>query len=192
MNWIVVHYKELALKGRNRPWFIQLLVRNLQVALEDLDVQSIRFVTGRIHIELGPTWPWDRVRDRVSRIFGIANFSYAGRAAHDLGTLASAILAALGDRQAESFRVSARRADKHLPWTSPQIERELGGLIQRAKGWSVDLEDPALTISVEMLPDDAFYFLARSPEPADCRRGPVAASPACSPAASIRPSRRTA
>ena len=33
MNSIVVHYKELALKGRNRPWFVQLLVRNLRTAL---------------------------------------------------------------------------------------------------------------------------------------------------------------
>ena len=38
MTSIVVHYKELALKGRNRPWFIQLLVRNLRTALADLDV----------------------------------------------------------------------------------------------------------------------------------------------------------
>jgi len=33
MNSIVVHYKELALKGKNRPWFIQMLVRNLKAAL---------------------------------------------------------------------------------------------------------------------------------------------------------------
>ena len=32
MNSVVVHYKELALKGRNRPWFVQLLARNLRVA----------------------------------------------------------------------------------------------------------------------------------------------------------------
>ena len=30
MNAIVIHYKELALKGRNRPWFVQILVRNLR------------------------------------------------------------------------------------------------------------------------------------------------------------------
>ena len=35
MNTIVVHYKELALKGKNRPWFIQLLTRNIKTALAD-------------------------------------------------------------------------------------------------------------------------------------------------------------
>ena len=33
MKSIVVHYNELALKGKNRPWFIQLLVRNLAFGL---------------------------------------------------------------------------------------------------------------------------------------------------------------
>ena len=39
MNSIVVHYKELALKGRNRWWFIQHLVRNL-TRLEDQEAFS--------------------------------------------------------------------------------------------------------------------------------------------------------
>ena len=42
MKRVVVHYKELALKGKNRPWFIQLLVRNMKVALAGLHVTSVR------------------------------------------------------------------------------------------------------------------------------------------------------
>ena len=34
MNSIVVHYQEIALKGKNRPWFLGRLVRNLRAALE--------------------------------------------------------------------------------------------------------------------------------------------------------------
>ena len=51
MNSIVVHYKELALKGGNRPWFINTLVRNLKTALGGLDVR-VRAIMGRIEIEL--------------------------------------------------------------------------------------------------------------------------------------------
>src|SRR5256712_3896341 len=162
MNAIVVHYKELALKGKNRPWFIRLLVRHLKVALAGLHVRSIRSIMGRIEIELG-SGSWDAVRERIARVFGIANFSYAGRSSHDFHELASAILADLGDRRAESCRVSATRADKRLPFTSPQVERDVGGLIKVAKGWRVDLDDPALTIHIEMLPDGAFYFFGKEP-----------------------------
>lgn len=163
MNSVVIHYKELALKRGNRPWFVQVLVRNLKTALTGLDIASIRSIMGRIEIELGPGASWNEVRDRVSRVFGIANFSHAGRGPHDFGALASTILTHLGDRQAESFRLSVRRTDKRFPFTSPQIEREVGGLIKQQKGWRVDLDDPALTIHIEMLPNHAFYFFGKEP-----------------------------
>ncbi len=170
MTSIVVHYKELALKGRNRPWFIQHLVRNLKFVLADLGVSVVRPMMGRIEIEVprlsnpeSRRAVWEQVRDRLCRVFGIANFSYAGRAPLDPAALASVILAHLGDVHPESFRVSVRRADKRLPFTSPQVEREVGGLIKQEKGWRVDLESPALTIHIEMLSNDAFYFFGKEP-----------------------------
>ena len=124
MTTIVVHYKELALKGKNRPWFIQLLTRNIRTALAGLHVKAVRSIMGRIEIELGAASPWDEVLERLGRVFGIANFSYANRAPHDFPGLAAAILADLGERDVPSFRVSATRADKRLPFTSPQVERD--------------------------------------------------------------------
>jgi thiamine biosynthesis protein ThiI len=163
MNSIVVHYKELALKGRNRPWFVQMLVRNLRVALTGLDVASIRSIMGRIDIELGPAGSWAAARDRVRHVFGIANFSYAGRGPHDFDGLAEAILRDLGDRRPESFRVRAKRSDKRFPFASPQIEREVGGRIKDRTGWRVDLDDADLSIHIEMLPEHAFYFFGKEP-----------------------------
>jgi thiamine biosynthesis protein ThiI len=163
MKRVVVHYKELALKGKNRPWFIQLLVRNMKVALAGLHVMSVRSIMGRIELELGDDTPWDELRARLSRVFGIANFSHANRGPHEFAALAAAILEDLGSRHTPSFRVSATRADKRLPFTSPQVEREVGGLIKEATGWHVDLERPALTIHLEMLSDGAFYFFGKEP-----------------------------
>jgi thiamine biosynthesis protein ThiI len=163
MRSIVVHYKELALKGRNRPWFVQLLVRNLRAALKGLDVSAVRSVMGRIEIDLGAAANFDEVRDRVGRVFGIANFSLAGRGPHDFRELADLIIADLGDRTPAGFRASARRADKRFPYTSPQIEREVGGLIKEAKGWQVNLSKPELTVHLEMLPGHAFYFFGKEP-----------------------------
>ena len=163
MRSIVVHYKELALKGRNRPWFVQLLVRNIRAALRGIAVTSVRSVMGRIEIDLGPDASFDAARDRLRQVFGIANFSLAGRAPHDFQSLANAILEDLGDREVASFRVSARRADKRIPYTSPEIEREVGGLIKVAKGWKVDLDEGELTIHLEMMPTYAFYFFGKEP-----------------------------
>lgn len=163
MNSVVVHYKELALKGKNRPWFVQILVRNLRRALTGLDVDTVRSVMGRIEIEFKADLDWDAIRGRISTVVGIANFSRAGRSTLDFQELAQAILKDLGDMDVPSFRVSARRADKRFPFTSPQIEREVGGLIKVAKGWKVDLDHGALTIHLEILPTHSFYFFGKEP-----------------------------
>jgi len=161
MNSIVVHYQELALKGKNRPWFLGRLVRNLRRATSDLDVKHVRALMGRIEVVLGPDASRDVVGDRIRRVFGIANFSYARRTPLDLDVVAASILQDLADRTCESFRVSVRRADKRFPMPSPQVEREVGGRIKQAKGWRVNLDEPELEIHVELLTDQAFYFFGK-------------------------------
>ena len=161
MKSVVVHYQEIALKGNNRPWFIARLARNLREATSDLGVREVRVLMGRIEVVIENDAAWAAVRDRIARVFGVANFAQAGRAPLDVDAIASAILADLGDRSVRSFRVSARRADKRFPLSSPEIEREVGGRIKEAKGWLVKLNDPEFTIHVEAMTNDAFYYFGK-------------------------------
>ncbi len=165
MDSIIVHYQEIALKGKNRPWFMSRLVQNLRGAVADLDVRAVRALMGRIELVLGPGATREEVGDRIRRTFGVANFSYASRTPLDLEALAAAILRDLEGRDCASFSVSARRADKRFPLTSPQVEREVGGRIKEARGWTVDLENSELVIHVELLTSEAFYFFAKERGP---------------------------
>ncbi|HTM26399.1 MAG TPA: tRNA uracil 4-sulfurtransferase ThiI [Vicinamibacterales bacterium] len=161
MKSVIVHYQEIALKGKNRPWFISRLVRNIRESTRGLDVRDVRALMGRIEVVLGPSSAYEDVRDRLATVFGIANFSRAGRAQLDVDRIADAILQELGPETPATFRVSARRADKRFPLTSPQIEREVGGRIKEARGWTVDLDEPAFTIRVEALTNEAFYSFGK-------------------------------
>ena len=163
MTSIVVHYQEIALKGNNRPWFVSRLARNLRLATKGTGVREVRVLMGRIELVLEDGADWDTVRERVGRVFGVANFARAASAPLDVEAIAAQILADIGDRETETFRVSARRADKRFPLTSPQIEREVGGRIKEAKGWRVDLSNPQLVIHVEALTDEAFYYFDKQP-----------------------------
>jgi thiamine biosynthesis protein ThiI len=138
-------------------------MRNVRAALNGLGVRTVRQVMGRLEIELNADASRREIAERLSRIFGIANFSFANRGPQNPDELAAAILTELGDRRVESFAVSARRTDKRFPLTSPEIEREVGGRIKQHTGWRVDLDEPALEIHVEMLPDHAFYFFDKQP-----------------------------
>ena len=161
MKSFIVHYQEIALKGRNRPWFVARLVRNLREVTADLGVTQVRVHMGRIEVVLGEESRYEAVRDRLARVFGVANFARAARAPLEVDAIATQILRDLGATETSTFRVSARRADKRFPLTSPQIEREVGGRIKEAKGWRVDLGNPELTIHVEALTNEAFYFFGK-------------------------------
>jgi tRNA uracil 4-sulfurtransferase len=161
MKSIIVHYQEIALKGNNRPWFIARLARNLREATADVGVREVRVLMGRIEMVLGEAADWQAVRNRIARVFGVANFAQAGRAPLDIDAIAAEILNDLGERDVRTFRVSARRADKRFPLTSPQIEREVGGRIKEARGWLVDLDEPEFTIHVEALTHEAFYYFGK-------------------------------
>lgn len=163
MTSVIVHYLELALKGRNRPWFITRLVRNLRELTADVGVREVRVLMGRLELVLAPGAEWEPIRERLSRVYGVANFAKAGRVALDLDAIAEAILRDLGPNDPDSFRVSARRADKRFPITSPEIEREIGGRIRAARGWTVRLDKPALRVHVETLADEAFYYFGKEP-----------------------------
>lgn len=171
MESVLVHYQEIALKGRNRPWFIDRLAAGLRAATADLDVARVRPLMGRIELQLGPAARWPAVRERLGRVFGVANFARAGSAGREVDEIAGAILrrldepGAAGAGRAASFRVRASRADKTYPLTSPAIEREVGGRIKAATGWRVDLDAPDLAIGVEILPDRVFYTLGKEPGP---------------------------
>ena len=168
MESVIVHYQEIALKGRNRPWFIERLAGALRDATADLDVARVRPLMGRIEVELGSAAEWPAVRERLSRIFGVANFARARSSGREIDEIAGAILRHLDEPgldvdRVTSFRVRASRADKTYPLTSPQIEREVGGRIKAGTGWRVDLAAPDLAIGVEILPDRVFYTLGKEP-----------------------------
>jgi len=160
---IILHYQEIALKGNNRPWFVSRLARNLRLATKDVGVREVRVLMGRIELMLQDGADWISVRDRITNVFGVANFAIAGRAPLDVDAIAREILNDVGDMNPASFRVSARRADKRFALSSPEIEREVGGRIAEARQWKVDLSRPALTIHIEALTEDAFYYFGKEP-----------------------------
>lgn len=165
MTSVVVHYQEIALKGKNRSWFLQRLIRNIRDVLEGLEVSDVRTPMGRVEIVFARESDWTEIRERLSRTFGIANFALAGRAPLDVDVMADCIVARLPQEPVESFRIAVRRADKQFPIPSPDIERAIGRRVQEARGWRVDLSHPAYVIGVEIVPGEAFYHFGKLPGP---------------------------
>ena len=69
---------------------------------------------------------WEQLEERLLHVFGVANFSRCWTAPHDLEAVKKAVNRALNGRTFSSFRITARRAFKELPWGSQEISRVLG------------------------------------------------------------------
>jgi len=162
---IIARYHEIALKGRNRPFFVERLAENLRRALSDLPGVAVQPLASRISVQVPDDAPWETVRARVERVFGVANFSRAREVPADLETLKKSAADDLRGARFSSFRVTTRRSDKGFPLNSGQIDREVGAAVHAATGVRVDLEEPDLTLWIEVLHDRILYSFDKHPGP---------------------------
>jgi thiamine biosynthesis protein ThiI len=157
MDSILVRYHEIALKKGNRAYFTELLKRNLLSAVKDLGVKEIRSLPARLLLTFNGDVDPERAIGRVRAVFGVANFSLVERTPRDVEALRARIVESLNGATFTSFRIETQRGDKTFPLTSPEINRQLGAAVKQSSGARVDLSHPELTVSVEILPRDAFF-----------------------------------
>ena len=158
---ILIHYHEISLKGRNRPFFERALLRNVLSVVPAETVAHADILFGRITVELKDEADERLTRESVRRVFGIANFSFAFALPADFDKLVEQVVEILRDKDFKTFRVTAKRADKNYPLTSQEVNEKLGALIVRKLGKRVDLESPNLNCFVEIVSDSAFLYFEK-------------------------------
>jgi len=167
---LVLRYHEIALKGGNRPFFVRRLVQNVERAVAGLPVGSVQRASARLLVALHDARAWPEARERLARVFGLANFALAhelplatrtGDAEAEVDRLATAVVGHVRDVEIASFRVQTKRSDKRFALTSPEVNRRLGAAVQQATGARVDLDHAALTIAVDILPGRAFFSVEK-------------------------------
>lgn len=166
MSIVVIRYHEILLKRGNRQRFTAKLMENVRRACRDLPLGRVADHHGRVVAELHDDAAWPAIRERISHVFGIANFSLARRlplpnrapgSRPDLGELKGAVREAVRDLRFDSFRVVTRRADKRFPIPSPEVSAEVGAYLKEHTGARVDLDEAELTAMIEILPQEFLY-----------------------------------
>jgi thiamine biosynthesis protein ThiI len=163
MDSVLIRYHEIALKKGNRAYFTELLKRNILAAVRDLGPKEIRSLPARLLLTFKHDVAPETVAERIGAVFGIASFSLVERASRDLDALRSGILRAMDGRSFASFRIDTQRGDKSFPLTSPEINRELGAAVKERSSARVDLTNAELTVTVEILPREAFFGFDKIP-----------------------------
>ena len=155
---ILVRYGEVALKGGNRSFFINRLVRNIGKSLNGIQYSIIKD-RGRILVEIpgGPNQLQEAVK-RLKKVFGIVSLSRVVKVEKDLDKIKQRALEMVESQQAATFKVESRRADKAFPVKSPEICRQVGAyILKKSDNTRVDVHNPDLLINIEIR-DEAYIF----------------------------------
>jgi len=158
---ISLSYGEVALKGGNRRFFVDRLMKNLRIALKDFDTERIYQDRTKFYIEC-PEESADEVYEQAKKVFGFVVASRASVFEKDpdrLSEQAIEYVTAMRKKYPgiKSFKVEAKRSDKKFPMKSPEINPYLGGVIlKHFQDLHVDVHNPDLLIRVDIR--NAVYF----------------------------------
>ncbi len=146
----IVKTHELALKGKNRPWFMRKLTDNLRIATRGSGVERIWKGQLMVGLTLSDEECWPEVKSRLKEVFGVAKFYKAYELPQDLDGLKARIPEFLEGRTFSSFRITTNRADKRFPMNSEEVNRDLGAFVKDLTGAQVNLKYPELSIYVDI------------------------------------------
>ena len=154
-NCILIRFGEIFLKGNNRKYFEDLLINNIKVALKSLKYTFLRS-QGRYYVEDFDNA--DEIIQRLKKVFGIHSVSPALKVKTDKEALFEAAVGM--SPMSGKFRVTVKRADKRLPFTSAEMAGNIGGALLRASGGKlkVDLFDHDFDLNVDIR-DNGYSYL---------------------------------
>ena len=160
---IVLHYHEINLKGNNRGWFENRLHQHVARLLRGIEPAGLERFGGRLIVTLASGAPVEEVALRLKHVFGIANLAAAWEVPTDLDGIKTAIKSLIAGRAFQTFKIDARRATKDFYLNSQQLNQELGGFVQGFTSAAVRMENPDLTVSLEIVGPRAFIYFDRIP-----------------------------
>ena len=157
---ILVKNGELVLKGLNRNTFEDVLIKNMRRHLADLGEFKFTKSQSTIMVDaLEDGVDLDEAAERLEKVFGIAALSRAAVCEKDMKSIIETTKEYLKDELScvKTFKVEAKRSDKKFPLKSPEICRELGGVIlKNFNHLKVDVHNPEITVTVEVRDNYAF------------------------------------
>lgn len=152
----LIKYGEIGVKGKNRYIFEDALMKQIRIALKDVDGKF--FVSkelGRIYVDTDGDYDYEDTIDRLGKVFGIVGICPMVRIeSKDYENLKKRVVEYVDEVYTDknfTFKVDTRRADKSFPGTSESINAELGEVILNAfPEIKVNVRKPDVLIKVEI------------------------------------------
>ena len=152
----LIKYAEIGTKGKNRYMFEDALIRQIRYALSSVDGEfDVTKESGRIYVKALGEYDYDDTIEALKRVFGIADICPMVQIDDkDYENLKKHVVEYMNQVYPDkniTFKVIARRANKHYPIDSNEINARLGEAILDAfPEIRVDVHHPDVYLYVEV------------------------------------------
>lgn len=164
---ILCKFGEVVLKGANRQSFESQLIKELRRRASPYGVFKIYFKQSTVYVE--PTdelCDMDGMYEAAKKVFGIVGVNRAAVCEKNMDSIMAMAREYLPEKLSgkRTFKVDAKRSDKRFPLKSPEISREIGGVIlSTVRGIKVDVHNPDVTVTVEVRDEHAYIRAGQEP-----------------------------
>ena len=152
----LIKYAEIGTKGKNRYIFEDALMQQIRLHLEKVEGSfAIQKEQGRIYVNAKTDYDYDEVIGALTKVFGVTGICPMMQMEKcGFEELREKVLAFVKREHPEggfSFKVRAKRADKHYPVTSDEINAEVGhDILEAFPDSRVDVHDPDFIVYIEV------------------------------------------
>ena len=157
---LLCKYGEIVLKGANRRSFEDQLAKELRIRASRHGHFEINRAQSTVFIEpKDESADLEGMFDAARKVFGIVAVGRAAVAEKSMESIEAVTREYIPSflRDKKTFKVEAKRSDKAFALGSPEISREIGGVILSCCPWMrVDVHEPEVTVRVEVREHSAY------------------------------------
>lgn len=159
----LIKYAEIALKGKNRYVFEEVLVKRIRISLKQVEGEfEVRRTQGRIYVDALSEYDYDEVIDALQHVFGIVGICPMEELeSDDFDGICAAAVRHMDENYPDkniTFKVFARRARKNYFKDSMQIGADVGAAILDAfPEIKVDVHNPDVILYIEIRENVVLY-----------------------------------
>ncbi|PKM62333.1 MAG: tRNA 4-thiouridine(8) synthase ThiI [Firmicutes bacterium HGW-Firmicutes-21] len=157
---ILLKYGEMVLKGLNRGYFDNLLLKRVRNLLKEVDGRfTLDYSQSTLCIRGDDNADFYKAFSQMKKVFGVATVCRGVECEKNMDAIKRSLLENGADflQGAKTFKCVARRSDKSFPLTSPQICAECGDIILESfDGVSVNVINPDVSVTIEIRDKSAF------------------------------------
>lgn len=151
----LIKYAEIGTKGKNRYVFEDMLCKQIKEHVEYLGEFVIRREYGRIFLEAESSYDYEDLMKELKKVFGIVGICpIVVEEKTEFEAIKTKAIEYMRESYGDkplTFKVNARRTNKHFPMKSMEINSEIGHfLLEEFPNMKVDVHEPEVMLNIEV------------------------------------------